>query len=250
MRVAIMQPYFFPYIGYWQLFFNCDKWVFFDSVQYNKRSWMNRNRVLHSDPDKEFQYINVPIRKHIKGTLIKDVIINHEEKWKEKLLGQLTVYKRLRAPHYQCVLELIENILEGDNKHFTSLSALIADGICEYLGEKVAYEFSSNIDIDTNMISEPDDWALCISETLGATEYINPYGGAEIFNIEKYINRGIDIKFLRPNLSEYKQSQRKFTPGLSLIDVLMFNSVDSTRELLKNDFRLLSKTEALIEKHG
>jgi len=242
MRAAIMQPYFFPYIGYWQLFFNCDVWVFFDSVQYNKKSWMNRNRILHSDSSKEFQYVNVPIRKHPKGTLIKDVRLNNDEEWVKRFLGQLAVYKRLRAPYYNEVIDLVGDIIEEGHESFVSLVICAADKISEYLGKSVEYKLSSELGLDESLIREADDWALLISELLGADEYINPPGGAEIFNADKYHDRGIDIMFLKSNLSEYKQSQREFVAGLSIIDLLMFNSKERVCGIIDNDYRLLPKS--------
>ena len=242
MRAAIMQPYFFPYIGYWQLFFNCDVWVFFDSVQYNKKSWMNRNRILHPDAVKDYQYINVPIRKHAKGTLIKDISINNDEEWAKKLLGQLTVYKKLKAPYYSDVFDLVSEITGSRHESFVSLVIYTAKIICDYLGKRVESKLSSDLDFDTSLIREADDWALVISEALGADEYINPPGGVDIFNVEKYKDRGIDIMFLKSNLTEYTQAHRKFIPGLSIIDVLMFNSKETVSEMIKNDYKLLTKS--------
>ena len=243
MRAAIMQPYFFPYIGYWQLFFNCDTWVFFDSVQYNKKSWMNRNRILHPDAGKEYQYINVPIKKHYKGALIKNAVINVDEQWVSKILGQLTLYKRLRAPNYSSVIEFVTDAISFDGDGFVPLVVRVADKLSAYLGMEVNYLVSSDIAIDEAHIHQADDWALAISRKLGADTYINPYGGAEIFNVDKYNAVGVDIKFLKPRLSEYNQVGRKFIHGLSIIDVLMFNSKDAVCEMLTNDFDLLNKED-------
>ncbi|VAX09385.1 FIG00904907: hypothetical protein [hydrothermal vent metagenome] len=245
MRVAIMQPYLFPYIGYWQLFFNCDIWVFFDCVQYNKRSWMNRNRILHTNQNNKFQYVNVPIKKHGNGAIIKDVRINIEENYKEKIMGQLTVYKHLRAPYYEDVIDLIKDILSERHIFFISLITCIADKLCNYLEIQVEYKISTELDFDESIIHEPDDWALSITKALKADEYINPYGGAELFNENKYLSNDVHIKFLKPTLNEYKQSQREFVSELSIIDILMFNSKATVRSMLKNDFQLLPKSELL-----
>ena len=245
MRVAIMQPYFFPYIGYWQLIYNCDEWVFFDSVQYNKKSWMNRNRILHPDPIKEYQYINVPIRKHSKGTLIKDVKINNDEEWVRKLQGQLTLYKKLNAPYYDDVINIVNIILKERYEDFISLVSSIVNNITEYLGLSIECRRTSELGIDESRIKEADDWALIISESLGANEYINPPGGVEIFNEGKYQDSGIDIRFLKSKLSEYRQSKRDFVSGLSILDVMMFNSIEEVCEMIKNDYILLSKSELL-----
>lgn len=238
-----MQPYFFPYIGYWQLMFNCDVWVFFDSGQYNKKSWMSRNRILHSDPGKEFQYIGVPIRKHAKGTRIGDVTINNDEKWREKLIGQLGVYRRMRAPHYAAVMSLVKNVIASDDDSFCRLIVRSAEAVGEYLGQKTDFKRSSELDIDEGKINAAGEWALEISKMLGADEYINPPGGAEIFDENKYISQGIDLMFLEPKLSPYKQSRREYCPGLSIIDVMMFLDPGEIMKMIKRDFAFCAKNE-------
>ncbi len=244
MTLAIMQPYLFPYIGYWQLIANSDQFIFFDVVQYNKRSWMNRNRIIHPDKQDDFQYITVPIKKHEKGTLIKDVYINNNENWKEKILGQLTVYKKLNAPYYDDVKKLIEKIFTGNHESFLNLSVVSMIQICEYLDIDFKYKIASDINFNKDIIKSSGDWALSISKELKATNYINPYGGYEIFDEEKYNVNGIDIKFLKSKLTPYKQSFRKnFMSELSIIDILMFNDKKIIYNLLNNDFKLLSKKE-------
>jgi len=160
MTLAIMQPYLFPYIGYWQLIANSDEFVFFDVVQYNKRSWMNRNRVLHLDKSKDFQYISIPIRKHLHGTSISDVILNNDEKWQDKILGQLTIYKKLKAPFYNETIDLLKTIFSKECESFLSLSIESTKIICDYLGIDLKYKIASDIDFDRDQIEGPGDWAL------------------------------------------------------------------------------------------
>lgn len=239
-----MQPYLFAYLGYWQLIANTDKWIFFDVVQYNKRSWMNRNRILHPDASKEDQYISTPIRKHKNGTLIKDVYINNDINWKDDILGKLTVYKKLSAPYYQNVMEIINNVLSKDHDRFVDISITSTLCFCEYIGIDINYQMASEIDFDRSAITEPGHWALQITKTLGYDQYINPYGGHEIFDEEDYNNNGIDIKFLRPVLSQYDQGGRsEFLPGLSIIDVAMWHSQEALKNIIKTDFKLLSKSD-------
>lgn len=241
-----MQPYLFPYIGYWQLIANSDEFIFFDVVQYNKKSWMNRNRILHPDKSKDFQYISIPIRKHLQGTLISDVILNNDEKWQEKILGQLTVYKRLKAPFYNETIDLIKIIFSKNYESFLSLSIESTKTICNYLDIDLKYKVASEIDFNKDTIEGPGDWALSISKKLNAKTYINPYGGYEIFDEEKYNFNGIDLKFLKSNLTPYKQSLReKFEPGLSIIDVMMFNNKEEILRILQNDFKVLRKKDLL-----
>lgn len=239
-----MQPYLFPYIGYWQLIDYTDEWVFFDVVQYNKKSWMNRNRILHPDKDKEFQYITVPIKKHKRGTLIKDVCINDDEKWKKKILGQLSIYKKFNAPYYDDVVELTNLVFKKEYLSFLDLVIESVKVTCNYLDINLNYKVASEIDFDQGSVQGPGDWALEISKSQNATQYINPPGGYNIFDENKYSKNGIELLFLKPNLSEYKQSMREnFVSGLSIIDVMMFHSPKEIKKILTCDFTLLNKED-------
>ena len=244
MKIGIMQPYLFPYIGYFQLIANTDKWIFFDVVQYNNKSWMNRNRILHPDQNKDFQYITVPIKKHEKGTLIKYVEINTKMKWEQDIIGKLTLYRRLRAKYYNEIVNIMTTIFEHHIVNFLDLSILSIKKICTYIGIGFNYEIASNIKFDRNIIGGPGDWALSITKEIGGNVYINPPGGHTIFNEDKYKKHGIELRFLKANLTPYKQSKRAtFTPGLSIIDVLMFNGPDEIRTMLNNDFKYYSKEQ-------
>lgn len=244
MKLAIMQPYIFPYIGYWQLLANSDEFIFFDVVKYNKRSWMNRNRILHPDKKKEFQYITVPVAKHERGELIKNIALNNNEKWKNKILGELTIYQKLKAPYYNDTIDLIHSIFSKEYETLLSLSIESTEMICSYLDIKLKYKIASDINFDRTKIKDPGDWALEISKAQKATSYLNPCSGYEIFDEDKYKSNGISLGFIKSNLTPYKQSWREnFTPGLSIIDVMMFNSKDTIIKLLSNDFKLLNKKE-------
>ena len=243
-----MQPYLFPYIGYWQLIANSDEFIFFDVVQYNKKSWMNRNRILHPDKSKDFQYISVPVKKYSKGTSISDVVLNNDEKWQDKILGQLTVYKKLKAPFYDETIKLIKTIFSKNYESLFSLSIESTTIICNYLDIDLKYQIALDIDFDREKIEGPGDWALEISKALKATHYINPYSGYEIFDEDKYNTNGIDIEFLKSNLTPYEQSWREdFQAGLSIIDIMMFKSKDEIKELLLNDYEMWTKEDLIKE---
>jgi len=239
-----MQPYLFPYIGYFQLIANTDKWVFFDVVQYNKKSWMNRNRVLHFENNKDYQYISVPVQKHIPGTPIKKILVNSEIDWQQKIFGQLTVYKKMRAEYYDKIIALLSSIFAKKPSSLSELSILSIKRICEYIGININSELASCIEFDRSIIEEPGDWALSISKALGGTVYINPPGGVEIFDEEKYKKNGIDLLFLKPHLYPYLQSNRpRFIPGLSIIDLLMFNEPSMIKKMLIHDCSFFPKSK-------
>lgn len=235
-----MQPYFFPYIGYFQLIANTDQFIFFDIVQYNKKSWMSRNRILHPNKPDDFQYISVPIAKHNKGSLIKDVDISHDGKWQNKILSQLTVYKKLKAPFYNEVNQIVKEILSKECNILLDLSIESMRTICDYIGIELNYEIASRINFDRNSISQPGDWALEISKHKKASEYINPPGGHDIFDEKKFLENNIKLSFLKSSLSPYKQSWRKnFQSGLSILDLIMFNSPEYIWQIINNDFTVI-----------
>jgi len=208
---------------------------------------MNRNRILHPSKPDDFQYISVPIAKHNKGSLIKDVDISHDEKWQNKILGQLTVYKKLKAPFYNEVNQIVREILSKECNTLLDLSIESTRTICDYIGIEFNYEIASRINFDKSSISQPGDWALEISKHRKASEYINPPGGYDIFDENKFIENDIKLSFLKSNLSPYEQSWRKrFNSGLSILDALMFNNKDDLMELLLSDCKILSKQEVAI----
>lgn len=246
MILGIMQPYIFPYIGYWQLINYVDHFVFFDIVKYNKKSWMNRNRIIHPDPEKSFQYLSIPIKKHDNGALINEVQINADKNWQAKILGQLTVYKNLKAPFFTDVLKLISDIVDEQNENtsFLNFSILSIQRICDYLNIQINYTLASSLDFNRKCVFEPGDWALEISKALNADVYVNPYGGFNLFDPRKYKSNNIDLRFLKPQLPIYPQGRLKeFTSGLSIIDLLMFNSPEDVQKVISLNFEILSKEE-------
>lgn len=248
MRVAIMQPYFFPYIGYWQLMAKVDLWVFFEDCQFHKRSWMTRNRILHPDPEKGFQYINIQTEKSSLTDKISSIRVSKEHDWRIKVLSQLDIYKKLRAPYFEQTRELVNDILFSEYTSITQQAVWMTKKLMSAIGFDTEIKVSSSITYDFGKIQSPGEWALEICKALGAKTYINPYGGVEIFNEAQYLDAGIDLAFLKPNLSEYTQSRRAFIPGLSIIDMLMFNSSEDTRHMIQNDFRVVSVSDLTTNK--
>jgi len=232
MKLAIMQPYFFPYIGYFQLMYSVDKFIIFDIVQYERHSWINRNRILSPNLGKEWTYITVPLDRIKQGTLIKDVKINYNLKWERNILGKLTYYKKIRAPYYEQIVDLLIKIFDKKYASLTELNIKCMEVVSSYLGKKFNYEICSQKNYSLENVKEKDDWALEISKIEGATTYYNAIGGMKFFNREKYYNNGIDIKFIKTNNIAYKQSKRKFVPNLSIIDVMMFNSEKEIEKML------------------
>ncbi len=231
MKLGIMQPYFFPYLGYYSLIKNTDKWIIFDSIQYIKKGWINRNRILK--PKQGWQYIVIPIKKQPRETMIKDTFIDQSANLNNLIRGKLTVYKNI-APYYQDVLELVNKILENEFTKILELNEFILKMTCEYLDIEFKYKIYSEMGLDINKVNGPGDWALNISKALNATTYINPPGGKEIFDKTRFKEANIELKFLNINLIPYNQRRSIFEPSLSIIDVMMFNSKEEINSYFNN----------------
>lgn len=234
-----MQPYFFPYIGYFQLMAAVDRWVVFDDIQFVEKGWINRNRVLHPEPAKVWQFITLPLDKRGRFDKIRDISIKADAKWREQILGKLTLYKR-KAPHYKQTVDFVSSCLDTDECNLSRFITRSLRMTSDFLGIDTPIEVQSEMDLSLDDVEHAGQWALRISEALGASEYINPYGGMEIFKEPEFRAAGIKLTFLRPELERYVQRRDGFVPGLSIIDVLMWNDRETVREMLGRGYELLS----------
>lgn len=232
MIAGIMQPYFFPYLGYISLIKHTDIFILFDTVQYIRHGWIERNRILKQNEG--WLYIKVPLIKSGRDTLIKDIQINNLENWKSKILSQLQIYKKI-APYYSEVIKLVNEVFQDDFYDIVHLNKKTLENICNYLGIDRKLEIYSEMNLKIEPVNEPDEWALNICKALGnVNEYWNPPGGMSFINRSKYENSGIGLKFQKVALSPYNQKRTVFEAGLSIIDVIMFNSVEETNLMLDN----------------
>jgi hypothetical protein len=231
MKLALMQPYFFPYLGYYDLINRTDRWVVFDVVKYASRSWMNRNRILH--PKEGWQYIGVPVGKHSAQTAIKDVRLADKEAAHRRIMGQLAHYRLGRAPFYSQVTRLVDECfrrLDGDS--LRDLNILTLEVPCEYLGIRFDYSILSQMSLRLPDIQHPGQWALEISDALGASEYMNPPGGKDIYRPGEFRARGIALSVLELIDFRYPCGRYGFVERLSVLDVLMWNSPEHVKEHL------------------
>lgn len=237
MKLGIMQPYFMPYLGYISLIKNTDEFILFDTVQFIRHGWIERNRILK--PNGGWQYVQVPIiKENGRDTIIKDIRINNSENWKSKIIAQLQHYKK-RAPYYNMVVELLEDIFEAKYEDIVSLNKSSLERICKYLCIDRKINVFSEMSLDIEPATAPDEWALNICKGIeGVDEYWNPIGGLSFFDKSKYHDAGIKIYFQEMELTPYRQLGNEFESGLSIIDVMMFNPPESIIDMLDN-FKLL-----------
>lgn len=224
MHLCIMQPYYFPYIGYFDLLNRADNWVVFDTVNYKPKTWMNRNRILH--PSEGWQYISVPVYKHVGLGRLCDVLPVNLYAAKRRLIGQLDHYRTRRAPYYRETVGILERIFDADGiRTLTDLNVRATIEIARHLGIKTQYSFLSKMNLTLPDITHPGQWAMEISKALRASTYINLSGGVSIFSAEDWNKANIDLKFTMPSNFIYSCAPYEFTPNLSIIDCLMWNSV-------------------------
>jgi len=234
-----MQPYFFPYLGYLDLINCSDRWIVFDTVQYIRHGWINRNRVLH--PIEGSQYIIVPLKKRKKEEKIVNVTIDNSQNWQGKLIGQLQHYKK-HAKYFDETISLLETCISIKESSISKLNVLILEKVCCHLDISFNYEFLSEMNLEIEDVKEPGDWALKVSHAVGAEKYINPPGGKELFDKRKFQELG--IKLVIREMPSYKYNCRKYEyhNNLSIIDLLMWNSVEQIKKYLdeqKDKFLLM-----------
>lgn len=227
-----MQPYFFPYLGYISLFKHTDRFILFDTVQFIRHGWIDRNRILK--PNEGWQYVQVPLQKYSRDTLIKDIRINNNFDWGKKILAQITHYKK-KAPYYYKTVKLLQSIFDNSYDDIVTFNLESLKVLSNYLEIDTPIDVFSEMNLSIKQVNAPDEWALNICNALGeVSEYWNPPGGKDFFDIEKYRNAHIDLKFHTINHSEYNQKNNKFEQGLSIIDVMMFNSKEVINKMLDN----------------
>lgn len=229
MTVGIMQPYLFPYIGYFQLMKAVDTFVIYDDVNFIKQGWINRNKILLNGSDFMF---NIMLKGASSFKKINEIEVrgNH--------LKLITTMEQSygKAPYFSDAFPLISNILL--NKE-TNLARYLSNSLIEItknLGIKVSILISSEIEKDAFL--KGDDKVINICNQLKATNYINAIGGQELYSKDKFSENGLILNFIKTKPIVYKQFKDPFTPWLSIIDVMMFNSPDAITEML-NQYELV-----------
>ncbi len=230
MRLGIMQPYFFPYIGYFSLIKQVDKFILFDTVQFIRHGWIERNRILK--PLEGWQYFQVPLQKHSRDIRIKDTLIDNQLDWKRKIFAQLQHYKKM-SPYFSSVMEILDNTFGQEYSEIASLNKAALQTVCEYLNIETPIETFSVMNLSIDPANAPDEWALNICKAMvGVDEYWNPPGGITFFDRSKYEANKICLKFQQVHSVEYDQKRATFESNLSIIDVMMFNSKEEINEML------------------
>ncbi len=238
MKLGIMQPYFFPYLGYWQLMNIVDKYVIYDDVNYIKGGWINRNRILNNG---EAVYFNLPILGASPNKLINEIEVNQNNALTNKNLRMLqNCY--CKAPYFDSVYPLLEKILKNNQKNLALYLADSIKVIAEYLDINTTFILSSELKKNNELRGQNKVIDIC--RLMGASEYYNAIGGQELYSFAEFDRNNIKLNFIKSDLREYKQYKNEFIEGLSIIDVLMFNSKEECKKML-NDFSIISKKKGV-----
>jgi hypothetical protein len=227
MKIAIMQPYFFPYIGYFQMINIVDHFVFYDDVNYIKRGWINRNNILANG---ESSTITVPLKKASQNKLINEVELAFEKKQRDKMLLTIELaYKK--APFYHDVIGIIENCIFYDRLTIGAYAANTTMEVCNYLGIQTEFHFSTLLSPESKGMDKADR-LIHIIDKLGGKQYINAIGGRELYKADFFATKDIELKFIKTASVDYKQFDESFISWLSIIDVMMFNSKEEIKGML------------------
>lgn len=227
-----MQPYFFPYLGYYQLLQAADTFVFFDDVNYINKGWINRNNMLQKDKPLLF---TVPLLKASQNRLINEIELLEFDKWESGFLKQVQ-HNYSKAPFYAVIFPWLNNIF--DNQQFTHIGQLAMasiSGVASLLELDVQLMKSSEINYNRENSTSGQDKILSICSVLQADHYINAINGRELYNEENFVAENVQLSFIQMHDISYPQwNNTAFVPYLSILDVLMFNGPENTKQLLQS----------------
>lgn len=224
-----MQPYLFPYIGYFQLMDAVDRFVVADDLQFIKQGWINRNRLLINGVP---AYFTVPLKRHPSDALIREVEIDDRpaRRWRRTLLKTIGNFYR-RAPSFEPVFPIVERVIAGPFNLIADMARASLREVGSYLGISATIVESSSVFGNAHLKAQERVLDTC--RAAGATDYVNAIGGRDLYAAEAFLSRGIRLHFLCGDAIEYPQFGSPFVPSLSIIDVLMCTSQTEARALLK-----------------
>lgn len=226
MKLGIMQPYFFPYIGYWQLLNEADVYIIYDDVNYIKGGWINRNRILVNGKP---SYFNVQMKGASPLKKINEVEVSEDTIFKRKLLSTLKM-NYIKAPYFKQIYPILENIINNNESNLARYLEYSIRTIANYLDINTKIIVSSELNKNNELRGKEKVIHIC--KILGATDYINAIGGQSLYDYESFEKNGIQLNFLKTNDIIYKQYNNEFVPYLSIVDVLMFNSKEEVKNML------------------
>ena len=226
MKLAIMQPYFFPYIGYWQLIHAVDRFVIYDDVNYIKGGWINRNRILINGKP---TFITVPLHQSSSFKRICYTTLQPSHVWRDKLVKMVEVTYR-KAKYFGDVFPVVEELIRHQTDNLSDYLAHQLQALSAFMGINTEFVVTSRCYENNELFGQERLLDICKRE--GATTYINPQDGQALYDFETFRNAGIILCFISIRPLQYKQRAAGFVPYLSIIDALMEVGPDGMKEHL------------------
>lgn len=242
MKLAIMQPYFLPYIGYFQLMRAVDTFVIYDDVKYTKKGWINRNQFLHQGKQ---AYFSIPLKKASDALCIRDRAVADDFN-KGKLLNKVKEAYR-KAPYFAQTMAFFERVLLHDETNLFRYVLFSIQEVCRELRITPRVIVSSSLGIDPSLKAQ--DKVISICRNIGADVYINATGGRALYSVDTFARHSIALRFLESGPVAYRQLGHDFVPRLSILDVMMFNSADAVAGML-SQYELQAPAESLCSSGG
>ena len=227
MKLGMMQPYFFPYLGYWQLMNISDEYILYDDVNYIKGGWINRNRIKING---EAQLFGISIRKASQNKCINELEVSVTDRDRDTMLATFA-HAYAKAPYVREVTELLNDTLSWPETNLAAFLGHSNRSVAAYMGIKTKIYSATELQLDhTNRAQQR---IIDICRIRGCNEYINAIGGKELYDKSVFSENGLELSFLRmdPDIV-YPQGKGEFLPALSILDVLVYNDHDSVTELL------------------
>ena len=216
MHVALMQPYLFPYQGYFGLIDAADVFVLFDNVQYHRRGWMHRNRIHH--PSKGWQHVGVRTVKAPRETSIRDIRL--QAGWQSRLLDALEGAYRGQARHADALLQWLSGVLDLDTDALHELNGHTLRATTRHLGLSCRFASATDVGLARDPALPLWDWARQACACFGGSAYLNLPGGAELYPPEPFVKQGLGLGFIQPELAPYPRGAGHWEAGLSILDVI------------------------------
>lgn len=235
--VGIMQPYFMPYLGYWQHIAATDIFVLYDDVNYIKKGWINRNRIIING--KEYLF-TIPLSGVSQNKRINELYIA-ENGWKEQFWKQL-YFAYHKSSGWNELSDLLESVVCFEENHLVSYIKHSIEEVSSYLGIETKLLISSELRKDDTLKGQEKIIDIC--RILDATTYINPQGGLDLYDEKIFTDKGINLQFIFPGLPEYNQLTKEYVPGLSIIDLLFNVDKENLKKMLTH-YKIRKSTEEL-----
>lgn len=240
-KIAIMQPYFFPYIGYLQLINSVEVFVLYEHVSFRKRTWINRNRILDKGQGQPV-HITVPVEQASSFSKIGDIHISQQTNWRTKI-ANLVKFNYKKAPYFSEIFPKIEENLKYNHERIHDYNCEIIKFWCEVLEITTTIVTRTNADTIENSLDdrainnkvEPKTQRIIdLCAYFNKSHYVNPNGGVDLYNQSEFNKFGLELSFLKPSVLHYDQFGHDFIPYLSMIDTLMHLGTDQTKKLIQD----------------